>query len=168
MLIGAALLCALVPRTPISLIAGALLGAYAGAASAFAAAFIAALLTFAAGRWAGRDLLAQRAGQRLHRLDTWIARSGLLAVIVVRMLPIAPFGLVGYAYGTSSVLFRHYLLGTAIGALPSAVSYAVIGAAAVNPDSLNWLTFLPAVAGIAVSAAAAYHWRRTSRAASPI
>ena len=162
-LIGAALLCALVPRTPISLIAGALLGAYTGAASAFAAALIAALLTFAAGRWAGHDLLAQRAGERLHRLDTWIARSGLLAVIVVRMLPLAPFGLIGYAYGTSSVLFRHYLLGTAIGALPSAVSYAVIGAAAVNPDSLTWVTFLPAAAGIAVSAAAAYHWRRTSR-----
>jgi uncharacterized membrane protein YdjX (TVP38/TMEM64 family) len=162
-LIGAGLLCALVPRTPISLIAGALFGAYAGAAWAFAAALIAAALTFAAGRWAGRDLLAQRAGDRLRRLDTWIARRGLVAVIVVRLLPIAPFGVVGYAYGASSVLFRHYLLGTAIGALPSAISYSVIGAAAVNPDSLSWITFLPAVAGIAISSAAAYHWRRTSR-----
>jgi uncharacterized membrane protein YdjX (TVP38/TMEM64 family) len=162
-LIGATLLCALIPRTPISLIAGALFGAFTGAAWAFAAALLAATVTFTAGRWAGRDLLAQRAGERLRRLDTWIARRGLLAVIVVRLLPIAPFGLVGYAYGASSVLFRHYLLGTAIGALPSAISYSVIGAAAVNPDSLSWLTFLPAAAGIAISSAAAYHWRRTSR-----
>ena len=81
-------------------------------------------------------------------------------MIVVRLLPIAPFGLVGYAYGTSSVLFRQYLLGTAIGALPSSISYSVIGAAAVNPDSLSWLTFLPAAAGIAVSTFAALHWRR--------
>ncbi|GIH04751.1 hypothetical protein Rhe02_28180 [Rhizocola hellebori] len=161
--IGAFALCALVPRTPISLIAGALFGAYAGAAWAFAAALIATALTFAAGRWAGRDLLAQRAGDRLRRLDTWIARRGLIAVVVVRLLPIAPFGLVGYAYGSSSVLFRHYFLGTAIGAFPSAISYSVIGAAAVNPDSLSWLTFLPAAAGIAISSAAAYHWRRTSR-----
>ncbi len=162
--IAAVLLCSLVPRTPISLVAGALFGAYAGAAWAFSAAVIAAAVTFAGGRWAGRDLLAERAGDRLRRLDSWIARRGLVAVVVVRLLPIAPFGLVGYAYGTSSVLFRHYILGTAIGSLPSAISYSVIGAAAVNPGSLTWLTFLPAAAGILISTAAAYHWRRTSRA----
>ncbi len=162
--IAAVLLCSLVPRTPISLVAGALFGAYAGAAWAFSAAVIAAAVTFAGGRWAGRDLLAERAGDRLRRLDSWIARRGLVAVVVVRLLPIAPFGLVGYAYGTSSVLFRHYILGTAIGSLPSAISYSVIGAAAVNPGSLTWLTFLPAASGILISTAAAYHWRRTSRA----
>jgi uncharacterized membrane protein YdjX (TVP38/TMEM64 family) len=167
-LIGAVLLCALVPRTPVSLIAGALFGAHAGAAWAFAAALVAAAVTFAAGRWAGHALLTQRAGERLRRMDTWIARRGLLAVIVVRLLPIAPFGLVGYAYGASSVLFRHYFLGTAVGALPSAISYAVIGAAAVNPDSLSWLTFRPAAAGIAISSFAALHWRRSSRATSPV
>ena len=54
-----------------------------------------------AGRWAGRGVLAARAGGRLHRLDGWLARRGLLAVVVVRLLPLAPFGLVGYAYGTT-------------------------------------------------------------------
>lgn len=161
--IGAVLLCSLVPRTPISLVAGALFGAYAGAAWAFSAAVIAAALTFAGGRWAGRELVAQRAGERLRRVDSWMARRGLIAVVVVRLLPIAPFGLVGYAYGASSVRFRHYLLGTAIGSFPSALSYAVIGAAAADPDSLSWLTFLPAAAGVLVSSAAALHWRRTAR-----
>lgn len=161
--IAALLLCALVPRTAVSLGCGALFGAVAGATWSLAAALIAATLTYAAGRWAGRDFVAAHAGDRLGRLDRWLTRRGLLAVIVVRLQPIAPFGLVGYAYGTSTVRFRHYILGTALGGLPSSFSYATIGAAAIAPHSLSWLTFIPAATGILISAAAALHWRYQSR-----
>lgn len=161
--LGALLLCVLVPRTAISLICGVLFGAWAGAAWALIAALIAALLTFLVGRWAGHDLLAQRAGDRLRRLDAWLSRRGLLAVVVVRMLPLAPFGFVGYAYGATSVQSRHYFLGTAIGATPSAISYATIGAAAVAPQSMTWLTFLPALISAAVSTGAALYWRHGAR-----
>lgn len=160
-LIGALLLCALLPRTALSLICGALFGAFAGAAWALIAALIAATSTYFAGRWAGRELLLRRAGPRILKLDNWLAQRGLVAVVVVRLLPIAPFGLVGYAYGASSVRFGHYLAGTAIGATPSAISYATIGAAAVSPSSMSWLTFLPAALGMAISTAAALHWRRS-------
>ncbi len=162
-LVCTVLLCALVPRTAISLGCGALFGAIGGAAWSLTAALLAATITYAAGRWAGRDFVAAHAGDRLARLDRWLARRGLLAVIVVRLQPIAPFGLVGYAYGTSSVRFRHYLLGTALGGLPSSFSYATIGAAAIAPHSLSWLTFIPAATGILISAAAALHWRHQTR-----
>jgi uncharacterized membrane protein YdjX (TVP38/TMEM64 family) len=165
-LVCAVLLCALVPRTAISLGCGALFGAVGGAAWSLTAALLAATVTYAAGRWAGRDFVAAHAGDRLARLDRWLARRGLLAVIVVRLQPIAPFGLVGYAYGTSSVRLRHYLLGTALGGLPSSFSYATIGAAAIAPHSLSWLTFIPAATGILISAAAALHWRHQSRTTS--
>lgn len=161
--IAALLLCALVPRTAVSLGCGALFGAVAGATWSLAAALIAAVLTYAAGRWAGRDLVSAHAGARLARIDRWLTRRGLLAVIVVRLQPIAPFGLVGYAYGTSTVRFRDYLLGTALGGLPSSFSYATIGAAAIAPHSLSWLTFIPAATGILISAAAALHWRHQTR-----
>jgi|SoiMethySBSTD1v2_1073268.scaffolds.fasta_scaffold1185039_2 uncharacterized membrane protein YdjX (TVP38/TMEM64 family) len=157
--LGALLLCVLVPRTAISLLCGVLFGAPAGAAWAVIAALLAAFVTFLAGRWAGRDLLVHRAGDRVLRVDGWLARRGLLAVVVVRMLPLAPFGFIGYAYGATSVQFRHYFLGTAIGATPSAISYATIGAAAVAPGSLTWLTFVPALLSAAVSTGAALYWR---------
>lgn len=158
--LGVVLLCILVPRTAISLVCGVLFGAWSGAAWALTAALLAALLTFLVGRWAGRDLLVQRAGDRVRRVDSWLARRGVLAVVVVRMLPLAPFGFIGYAYGATSVQFRHYYLGTAIGATPSAISYATIGAAAVSPESMTWLTFTPALISAAVSTAAALYWRR--------
>jgi uncharacterized membrane protein YdjX (TVP38/TMEM64 family) len=158
--LGVLLLCALIPRTPISLAFGVLFGAVNGAVWAIVTACLAATLVFFAGRWAGRDVLERYAGQRLRRLDGWLAERGLLAVVVIRMIPVAPYGLMGYAYGASSVQTRHYFLGTAIGVSPGAISYAVIGAAVVSPESVSWLTFVPAVLGLAVSSGAALYWRR--------
>ncbi|NUT36933.1 MAG: TVP38/TMEM64 family protein, partial [Hamadaea sp.] len=131
------LLMALVPRTALSLACGLLFGAIAGAAVSLTAAVFAASATFVLGRWAGRRLVQDRLSGRLARADAWLARRGTLAVVVVRLLPIAPFGLVGYAYGTSGTRFRHYLTGTAIGGAPSSFAYAAIGAAVVAPSGAN-------------------------------
>ncbi|MEV1287970.1 VTT domain-containing protein [Micromonospora sp. NPDC049679] len=161
--VGAMLLAALVPRTAISLGSGALFGPLVGGSYALLAAVLAAVVTFVAGRWAGRDYLAARAGGRLARLDHWLARRGVLAVVVVRLLPVSPFGMVGYAYGTTSVRTRHYLIGTLIGATPSAFSYAAIGATVVKPGHVDLLTFIPAALGTLVSISAAVYWRVSGR-----
>lgn len=161
--VGTMLLAALVPRTAISMGSGALFGPLAGGLYALLAALLAGVITFIAGRWAGRDYLAARANGRLARLDYWLARRGVLAVVVVRLLPLSPFGMVGYAYGTSSVRRRHYLLGTVIGAAPSAFSYAAIGAAVVQPGHIDLLAFVPAAFGTLVSIAAAVYWRVAGR-----
>jgi uncharacterized membrane protein YdjX (TVP38/TMEM64 family) len=160
---GALLMAALVPRTAVSVACGALFGPLGGFWCALSAALLGAVLTYAAGRWAGRGLLAAKVGGRLHRLDGWLSRRGLLAVIVVRLLPLAPYGLIGYAYGTTSVRPRHYLVGTLIGAAPSCFSYATIGAAVVSPGSMTAITFIPAAAGMIISSAAAWHWRQAAR-----
>jgi len=159
--VAALLLCALVPRTAVSLAFGALFGTFFGAGLSLAAAVLAASACFVAGGWAGHALVVQRAGPRLKAVDGWLARRGLLAVVVVRLLPVAPFGLVSYAYGASSTRFRDFILGTALGGIPSSISYATIGAAAVSPGTMSWLTFLPATIGVLLSSGAALYWRRT-------
>jgi uncharacterized membrane protein YdjX (TVP38/TMEM64 family) len=158
-LMGAALLMVLVPRTALSLVCGVLFGALGGAAVALIAAVVAATLTFWIGRWAGRRTVAAKLGGRLARVDAWLARRGVLAVVVVRLTPIAPFGLMGYAYGTSSTRFRHYLAGTAIGATPSAFANAAIGAAVVAPGGVTLLTYAPAAMSFLVLIAATLYWR---------
>jgi uncharacterized membrane protein YdjX (TVP38/TMEM64 family) len=131
-LTGATLLAALVPRTAISLACGALFGAFAGPAVALATALAGAIITFFAGRLLGREFLASRGWVRWQRLDAWLSRRGVLAIATVRFLPLGPYGLVGYVYGTTSVRLLPYLLGTLIGATPSAIWYALIGAAVVT------------------------------------
>ncbi|GAA3336631.1 hypothetical protein GCM10020358_09930 [Amorphoplanes nipponensis] len=161
--VGGLLLSVLVPRTAITLACGALLGPATGAATALAAAVIAAVATYYAGRWAGRGALGARAGGRLDRLDGWLNRRGLAAVLLVRFLPLAPFGLIGFAYGTTSVCRKRYLLGTTLAAVPSAVSYAVIGAAVASPGSMNPLTLAPAVIGFALTTTIVLRWRLAAR-----
>ncbi|GIE37072.1 hypothetical protein Ait01nite_101170 [Actinoplanes italicus] len=168
--LGGMLLSVLVPRTLITMTCGALLGAVTGGAAALAAAVIAAVATYYAGRWAGRGALQARAGSRLARLDGWLNRRGLAAVLLVRFLPLAPFGLVGYAYGTTSVCRKRYLLGTTIAAIPSTVTYAIIGAAVAAPGDMNFLTLAPAAFSFVLSTAIILRWRHTARrdAATPI
>ncbi|MBB5869381.1 putative membrane protein YdjX (TVP38/TMEM64 family) [Allocatelliglobosispora scoriae] len=161
--VGATLLTVLFPRTLLSLACGALFGALGGAATSLAAALIAALTTFAIGRWAGREVVAARLRGRLARVDSFLARRGLLAVVVTRLLPLGPFGLIGYVYGSSSTRLRDFAAGTAIGAAPSSFAYAAIGAAAVSPSEFTWVTYAPAAAGLLISASAALYWRHTTR-----
>jgi uncharacterized membrane protein YdjX (TVP38/TMEM64 family) len=161
--IGGLLLSVLVPRTAITLACGALLGAATGAATALAAAVIAAIATYYAGRWAGRGALGAQAGGRMQRLDGWLNRRGLSAVLLVRFLPLAPFGLIGYAYGTTSVCRKRYLLGTTLASIPSAVTYAVIGAAVTAPGQMNPLTLAPALVGFTLTTTIVVRWRRASR-----
>ncbi|WP_239082239.1 TVP38/TMEM64 family protein [Actinoplanes teichomyceticus] len=163
--LGGLLLSVLVPRTAVTVACGALLGAATGAIAALAAAVIAAIATYYAGRWAGRGALQARAGGRLARLDGWLNRRGLAAVLLVRFLPLAPFGLVGYAYGTTSVCRKRYLLGTTIAAIPSTVTYAVIGAAVVAPGSMSPITVAPAAFSFILSTVIIVRWRRSSRRA---
>ncbi|MDY7086657.1 MAG: VTT domain-containing protein [Actinomycetota bacterium] len=164
--IGGLLLSVLVPRTAITLACGALLGAATGAATALAAAVIAATATYYAGRWVGRGALSARSGGRLERLDGWLNRRGLLAVLLVRFLPLAPFGLIGYAYGTTSVCRKRYLLGTTLASIPSAVSYAVIGAAVVRPGEMSPLSLAPAAIGFTLTTAIVLWWKHSGRKAA--
>jgi uncharacterized membrane protein YdjX (TVP38/TMEM64 family) len=161
--VGGLLLSVLVPRTAITLACGALLGAAQGAATALAAAVIAAVATYYLGRWAGRGALSARSGGRLERLDGWLNRRGLSAVLLVRFLPLAPFGLIGYAYGTTSVCRKRYLLGTTLASIPSAVSYAVIGAAVTKPHEMSPLTLAPALIGFALTTTIVVRWKRAAR-----
>ena len=161
--VGGLLLSVLVPRTAITIACGALLGAATGALTALAAAVIAAIATYYAGRWAGRGALHARAGGRLARLDGWLNRRGLSAVLLVRFLPLAPFGLIGYAYGTTSVCRKRYLLGTTLASIPSAISYAVIGAAVTKPHEMTPLTLAPALIGFALTTAIVVRWKRAAR-----
>jgi len=166
--VGGLLLSVLVPRTAITLACGALLGPATGAATALAAAIIAAVATYYAGRWAGRGALGARAGGKLKRLDGWLNRRGLSAVLLVRFMPLAPFGLIGYAYGTTSVCRKRYLLGTTLASVPSAVTYAVIGAAVASPGSLNPLTLAPAAIGIGLTTTIVLRWRLAARRAAAL
>ncbi|MEM5326395.1 VTT domain-containing protein [Paraburkholderia sp. JHI2823] len=150
LVVGAYALAAIssVPITLLIVCAGLLFGAIDGSLYALSGSLLAALATYAIGRWAGRDAVRRRAGSRLNRLSKRLGRQGLAAVVVLRVLPLAPFVLVNLAAGASHIALRDYVLGTLIGMGPGivlATTFAQQLADAVrHPDPLT----LAALAGI--------------------
>lgn len=132
-LVSTLLLAALVPRSVLAAAAGAVFGPVEGAVYIVCSAVLAASAAWALARVLGKDFVTSRPG--VARLDDWLARRGAFGVFVLRLLPIAPFGLVSYVLGTLSIPFGAYLLGTAAGVAPSTIIYANLGASAMAPGT---------------------------------
>ncbi|GGM38221.1 TVP38/TMEM64 family protein [Micromonospora sonchi] len=164
---GALLLVALVPRTFITLAAGAVFGPLAGAGYALGAALLAAAIGFAVGRLLGRDFVAERVRGRLARLDRWFTRQSVLGVITVRLLPISGFGLVSYGYGTTGARLLPFLTGSVLASVPTAFGYAAIGAAVTSPGGINWFAATPAALGFIASAILIARWWHAERRRRP-
>ncbi|MEV4541025.1 Uncharacterized membrane protein YdjX, TVP38/TMEM64 family, SNARE-associated domain [Micromonospora echinaurantiaca] len=164
---GALLLVALVPRTFITLAAGAIFGPLEGAGYALCAALLAAALGFAVGRLLGREFVAERVRGRLARLDHWFARQSVLGVVTVRLLPIAGFGLVSYGYGTTGARVLPFLAGSVLASTPTAFGYAAVGAAVASPGDVNWFAATPAALGLVASVVLIRGWWRAERHRRP-
>ena len=152
----ALLLNSMVPRTVVAAAAGAVFGAAEGAVYVLAGALLGAVMAFGTGRILGRDFVRSRA--RGAAVDRALQRRALLGVLVLRLLPIAPFGLVSYALGATGVGVGAYTLGTLLGIAPGTVLYAVIGANAVAPTSPAFIA--SSVAALAMAAAGVVGARR--------
>ncbi|WP_322107359.1 VTT domain-containing protein [Paraburkholderia sp. J41] len=140
-----------VPVTVLIVCAGLLFGAFAGSAYALAGSLLAALITYAIGRWAGRDAVRRRAGSRLNRISKRLGKQGLPAVVVLRVLPLAPFVLVNLAAGASHIGLRDYLLGTLIGMGPGIVLAATFAHQLVNAVRHPGLGSIALLAAIGVA-----------------
>ncbi|MEO3785421.1 VTT domain-containing protein [Actinocorallia sp. B10E7] len=140
------LILAMVPRTALAFVCGLLFGLGPGVGYALAGALLGASTAFAVGRFLGREfvdgvLSREHSGwrgalaARMARLDRWLGHNGIIGVVAVRFLPIAPYGMVSYAFGTSATRYRDFLFGSAAGVLPSTLGYAALGAAVFGPSA---------------------------------
>jgi phospholipase D1/2 len=77
-----------------------------------------AILTYGIGAALGRAPLRKVAGLKVERLSKRLAKRGILAIIVIRNFPVAPYTLVNMLAGASKIKFRDYLAGTCIGIAP--------------------------------------------------
>ena len=111
----------MMPVTLLIAATGLVFGLMPGAPYALAGTLCAAAAGYGVGAVLGRDLVRRMLGPRINRLSRQVARRGMLAMIVIRMLPIAPFGVVNLVCGASHIRLRDYLLGTAIGITPGII-----------------------------------------------
>ena len=140
-----------VPITLLITVTGLVFGAWPGFAYAALGTMAAAATTYGIGHWLGRDAVRRLAGARANRLSEHLGRRGVVAMAVLRLLPIAPFTIVNLVAGASHIGLRDYLVGTAIGMLPGivlTVTFAHQLTAAFShpgPGAFAWLAAIGAV-----------------------
>jgi uncharacterized membrane protein YdjX (TVP38/TMEM64 family) len=74
-----------------------------------------------------RDWAERSFGKPIGRVRAALQSRGVLAIAVIRMVPVAPFSLVNLAGGTIGLPFRDYLFGTFLGLAPGTVLICVFG-----------------------------------------
>lgn len=136
------------PRTVFTVAAGVLFGSVLGVVLAMTATVASAALAYCLVRGAGGDAVTRRApASAVEWVRVRLERSGLLAMVSLRLIPALPFSVLNYASALSGVRMVPYLLGTLFGVLPGTVAIVVLGDAAVGGD--------PPPAMLAVSVACA-------------
>jgi uncharacterized membrane protein YdjX (TVP38/TMEM64 family) len=87
-----------------------------------------ALLAYAFGRSVARPLLDRWFGaERFRRIEQMIERGGVTLLLAVRLIPIVPFSLAGYAAGAARVPLWRFMWTTLVGYLPITVLAVYFG-----------------------------------------
>jgi phosphatidylserine/phosphatidylglycerophosphate/cardiolipin synthase-like enzyme/uncharacterized membrane protein YdjX (TVP38/TMEM64 family) len=142
-----------VPVTLLIAVSGFVFGALAGSLYALAGTLISAALTYYAGASLGHDAVRRLAGTRINRLSERLGSKGFVAVVIARVVPVAPFTVLNLVAGASHIGFRDYMLGTLIGMTPGivlATSFAHQLVAAVHHPSPAGLALVAAIGAVLV------------------
>lgn len=152
------------PSTALNLTGGAIFGPVLGTVWTSLAAIIAAIVSFTFTRTIGREAVAKRLAGRWQAMDAEVRRGGLFYMFAIRLVAIMPYGLVNFAAGLTSVSFKDYVLGTALGTVPGVLPFVLLGSSGLK--ALRTGDVLPLVGaftltGMLVAVSTWYRRRRT-------
>lgn len=119
----------LIPASLLTALAGLVYGPMLGTLLISPVSVIAATVAFFLGRTFARGWVAQRVERdaRFAAIDAAIGRHGLQIVVLLRLSPLIPFGLLNYALGSTRVRPRDFILGSLVGMLPGTFLYVYLG-----------------------------------------
>ena len=142
------------PRPVLTLLTVIAFGPWLGFAYGMTGIIGSALATYYVGRLLPERTLQRLAGDKLDDVIKALRRRGLMAMLAVRIIPVAPFAVEGFIAGAVPIKLWEYTLGTFLGMLPGVLATSVFGgqlaAALEDPSTLNWWI----VGGVIVAMAA--------------
>jgi uncharacterized membrane protein YdjX (TVP38/TMEM64 family) len=154
-----AVACVLImPVTLLSLAAGATYGLSSGFIYVTIGANLGAAAAFLLGRYFVRKTVQEKLDKypRFSALDRAIAERGWQIVLLCRLSPVFPFNMLNYFFGLSQVRFKHYVIATLVGMLPSSFLFLYIGSLAgdINRADSDVVTFSLRILGLLATLAA--------------
>ncbi len=151
-----------VPLSFLMLVTFVAFGPWEGMAYCMAGGLLGAVTSHGIGRLLGREAVQRLGGPRVNAVSERLAHHGLLAVIAIRVVPVAPFAIVNMVAGAARISLAHMLLGTAIGMAPSTLVMAFfvdqIVAALRTPGPLTYALLALTVLLIAAATWGTRRW----------
>jgi phospholipase D1/2 len=86
-----------------------------------------AVLLYGIGHVMGKEAVRKFAGSRLNSLNQRLSNQGLITIITLRIIPVAPYTIVNFIAGASHIRFRDFVLGTIIGMSPGIFAITMLG-----------------------------------------
>ncbi len=114
-----------VPLILLTLVSVVAFGPWMGSLCILGGALLGAAVSHGMGKLLGHALLVQLGGTRVNILSQRMVRRGLIAVIALRLVPVAPFAIVNMVAGATHLRLRDMLLGTALGMCPGTLAVAL-------------------------------------------
>ena len=108
----------MVPLTLLATVGGVLFQGWQAFAYLLAGSMASAVLGFLGGRLLSKNTIKQIGGPRLAQINRRLGKGGTIAVVVLRMVPVAPFTVFNLVAGASSLGFRPFVLGSLLGLAP--------------------------------------------------
>jgi uncharacterized membrane protein YdjX (TVP38/TMEM64 family) len=140
------------PRPLLTLLTVIAFGPWLGFAYGMTGIILSALATYYAGRLLPDRTVQRLAGDKLDDVVKALKRHGLMAMLAVRIIPVAPFAVEGIIAGAVSIKVWEYTLGTFLGMLPGVLATSVFGgqlsAALEDPSTINWWIVAAVVAAM--------------------
>jgi phosphatidylserine/phosphatidylglycerophosphate/cardiolipin synthase-like enzyme/uncharacterized membrane protein YdjX (TVP38/TMEM64 family) len=150
------------PRPLITLAAVIAFGPYFGFLYSLTGICLSSAATWYMGRHMRRDTVRRIAGPKLDRMIEVLRKHGLLAMTLLRLVPLAPFAVESIVAGAIRMKLWHVVVGTAIGLLPGTLTTTVFGdaieTAVTGSGKVNWWIVGSALALLAGGAWAVKRW----------
>jgi len=116
-----------VPVTALIIATAFAFGLWPGVITSVLGTYASAAVTFAIGRTIGAKAFRRWNSARAQMVKQRLARNGIIAVAVLRVVPIAPFTVVNAIAGASTIRFRDFALGTILGMTPGTALLVAMG-----------------------------------------
>lgn len=116
------------PAAILTIVAGAIFGVRIGALLAWGGSLAGTVLAHALARTVARKPLRRLFGE--HRLFRVLKdHDDVLALLRLRVIPIAPFAVLAYVAGIAGVSLKRLLIATSLAIIPGVIAYAYVGSA---------------------------------------
>ncbi|AIF50950.1 TVP38/TMEM64 family protein [Pelosinus sp. UFO1] len=134
----------LFPAILLTLAGGLAFGPWWGTFYVVLGGVMGACLCFTIARLLGRDKMQKYIGKfsQLQLFESQIAQNGFRTMLIMRIVPIFPYDPVSYLAGLSKIRFWDYTAATALGMIPGAFAYNVLGYSLTDVFSSTFLLAL--------------------------